>query len=166
MYQQLLDRFGAQWDVLLQMAQMYDKLGKFDKSAEALRQMTEVDPENKPLKESLAQAYVRAGKLQEALAVYSALREMNPDNLSVLAEMAGVHLSMKEYKKAAEEFETILAQDSVKIELKLRIGEIYFAETGKDSTLAPLATTIFRANCRQSIRTTGGHSGFWVRLAE
>ena len=143
-YQHLINRFGPQWDVLLQMAQLYDKLGKFDKSAEALKQMTELDPENQPLKESLAQTYVRAEKLREALAVYSELRDMNPDNLAVLAEMAGVHLSMKEYKKAAEEFETILGQDSVKIDLKLRIGEIYFAETGKDSTLAPLACTIFQ----------------------
>ena len=91
------------------MAQLYDKLGKYDKSAEALKQMTELDPENQPLKESLAQTYVRAEKLPEALAVYAELRDMNPDNLAVLAEMAGVHLSMKEYKKAAEEFETILA---------------------------------------------------------
>jgi tetratricopeptide (TPR) repeat protein len=142
-YQHLIDHFGPQWDVLLQMAQMYDKLGKFDKSAEALKQMTDLDPENQPLKESLAQAYVRADKLPDALAVYTQLREMNPDNLAVLAEMAGVHLSLKEYKKAADEFETILKRDSVKIELKLRIGEIYFAETGKDSTLAPLACKIF-----------------------
>jgi tetratricopeptide (TPR) repeat protein len=143
-YQQVLDKFGPQWDVLLQVAQMYDKLGKFDKSAEALKQMTELDPENQPLKESLAQAYVRAGKLPEALAVYTQLREMNPDNLAVLAEMGGVHLAMKEYQKAADEFETILARDSVRIELKLRIGEIYFAETGKDSTLAPLTVKIFQ----------------------
>jgi tetratricopeptide (TPR) repeat protein len=143
-YQHLINRFGQQWDVLLQMAQLYDKLGKYDRSAEALKQMTELDPENQPLKESLAQTYVRAEKLPEALAVYSELRDMNPDNLAVLAEMAGVHLSMKEYKKAAEEFETILGRDSVKIDLKLRIGEIYFAETGKDSTLAPLTCTIFQ----------------------
>ncbi len=142
-YEQILQRFGPDWDVLLQTAEIYNKMGKFDKSAEALRQMGTIDPANRALQENLAQAYIRAGKFDEALAVYGGLRERYPEDLGLRAEVAGVYLARGEYARAATEFESILLQDSVNVEVKLHIGEMYFGQLGKDSTLAPLARSIF-----------------------
>lgn len=142
-YGQITRRFGPEWDVMLQIAEINNKLGKFDKAAEALYQMTLIDPANKALKLSLAQTYVRAGKYSEALAVYTELREINPDDLNLLTEIAGVHLERGESAEATQEFDQILARDSVAVDVKLRIGEMYFAQLAKDSTLAPLAKAIF-----------------------
>jgi tetratricopeptide (TPR) repeat protein len=142
-FEQILQRFGPDWDVLLQTAEIYSKMGKFDKSAEALRQMGTIDPGNRALQENLAQAYVRAGKFDEALAVYAGLRERHPEDLGLRAEVAGVYLAQGAYPRAAEEFDAILSQDTVSVEVKLHIGEMYFGQMGKDSTLAPLTRTIF-----------------------
>ena len=153
-YERLLNRFGPQWEVLLQVAQLYEKMGKQAEAAEALRQMTLLDPENKALKESLAQTYLRAGKYDEALAVFLQLREIYPDNLGIQAEIAGIHLAQNKYEEAAQEFETILVQDTVSVELKLRIGELYFSQVGKDSTLALLTRNIYE-------RIVEKHSSDW-----
>jgi tetratricopeptide (TPR) repeat protein len=142
-FEQILQRFGPDWDVLLQTAEIYNKMGKFDKSAEALRQMATIDPGNRALQENLAQAYIRAGKFDEALAVYASLRERHPEDLGLRAEVAGVYLAQGAYPRAAEEFDAILSQDTVSVEVKLHIGEMYFEQVGKDSTLAPLTRTIF-----------------------
>ena len=142
-FEQILQRFGPDWDVLLQTAEIYNKMGKFDKSAEALRQMGTIDPGNRALQENLAQAYIRAGKYDEALAVYAGLRERHPEDLGLRAEVAGVYLARGAYPRAAEEFDAILSQDTVSVEVKLHIGEMYFGQLGKDSTLAPLTRTIF-----------------------
>jgi tetratricopeptide (TPR) repeat protein len=155
-YEQILQRFGPDWDVLLQTAEIYNKMGRFDKSAEALRQMGTIDPANRALQENLAEAYIRAGKFDEALAVYGGLRERYPEDLGLRAEVAGVYLARGEYDRAATEFETILSQDSVNVEVKLHIGEMYFGQVGKDSTLAPLT------GLPRNIRPTGGRTGFWV----
>ncbi len=143
-YEQISARFGPEWEVLLQIADLCNKLGKFDRAAAALNQMTEIDPSNEDLKESLAQTYVRAGKLDEALAVYEDLRELYPNNLEYLGEIAGVHLLKKEFDKASGEFETILSRDSVSVETKLHIGELYYEQIAKDSTMTPRALSIFR----------------------
>jgi tetratricopeptide (TPR) repeat protein len=142
-FELILQRFGPDWDVLLQTAEIYNKMGKFDKSAEALRQMATIDPGNSALQENLAQAYIRAGKYDEALAVYAGLRERYPEDLGLRAEVAGVYLAQGAYPRAAEEFEAILSMDTVSVEVKLHIGEMYFGQLGKDSTLAPLTRTIF-----------------------
>lgn len=142
-YEQIIDRFGPEWDVLLQMADLYNKLGKVDRAAAALRQMSEVDPSNKELKKTLAQTYVRASAYDSALAVYTELREIHPDDLEIQAEIAGVYLARGDYPLAAREFDTILDRDSVSADVKVHIGELYFAQMGKDSTLAPVARSMF-----------------------
>lgn len=154
MYEHIVVRFGPEWDVYLQIAELANKLGKFDRAADALRQMLEIDPGNQELKRNLAQAYIRAGKLDSALAAYGELRELNPDRLEYIVEIAGIHLMKKEYDRAASEFEPVFSADSVAIETKLRIGELYFGQLQKDSTLAPLARSIFE-------RIRNKHPGDW-----
>jgi len=142
-YEHIVDRFGPEWDVLLQIAELSSKLGRFDRAAEALRQMLEIDPGNQELKRNLAQAYIRAGKLDTALVLYGELRDVDPARSDLIVEIAGIHLMKKEYERAASEFEGILSRDTVGIETKLRIGELYFGQLQKDSTLAPLTRSIF-----------------------
>jgi len=142
-YESMVQRFGPEWNVLLQIAELNNSMGQFGKAADALRQMVEVDPSNPDLKRTLAQAYVRAQRYEEALPVYAELLQMNPDNLDYAAEAAAVHLLRGEYDQAGREFEKILVRDSVNVETKLRIGEVYFGQVEKDSTLLPRTRTVF-----------------------
>jgi tetratricopeptide (TPR) repeat protein len=142
-YEQIIDRFGPEWDVLLHMADLYNKLEKVDRAAESLRQMTELDPSNKELKKTLAQTYARASAYDSALAVYSDLREIHPDDLEIQAEVAGVYLARGDYPRAAREFDAILDRDSVSADVKVHIGDLYFRQMGKDSTLAPVTRSMF-----------------------
>jgi len=142
-YEEITRRFGPEWEILLQTAEINNKLGRFDKAADALQEMAKIDPANKPLKESLAQTYARAAKYDEALAVYGELRDLNPDDLAVVAEIGGIRLARGESALATKEFERVLNQDSVAVDMKLHIGEMYFAQLGKDSTLAPETKKVF-----------------------
>ncbi|MEO8168785.1 MAG: tetratricopeptide repeat protein, partial [bacterium] len=142
-YNAIVDRFGPQWEVLLQIVEVYNASGKFDKAAEAMKQMLELDPSNLDLYQTLAQTYVRANQLDEALKIYGELSERDPRNLDYVAEMGGIYLLKKEYAKANEKFNRVLAPDSVKVDDKLRIGQMYFSQMEKDSTIAPYAQSVF-----------------------
>ena len=142
-YEKIEARFGPQWEVLLQMADMYTALEKFEKAAEALQEMVSLDPGNDELKRSLAQAYVRAKRYDEAYAILAYLRERDPENADYLGDLAAVYLLQKEYTKATAVFDTLLAHDSLSVDAKLRIGEMYFAQLEKDSTLVPMALSVF-----------------------
>lgn len=153
-YEKIVDRFGPEWDVLLQIADLYNKLEKYDRAAWALRQMVQLDPSNKALKKTLAQTYASGSAYDSALAVYTELRELHPDDLDIQAECAGVYLARGDYARAAREFDTILDGDSVSVEVKVRIGELYFQQMGRDSTLAPVTRSIFE-------RVAKGHPDDW-----
>jgi len=153
-YERIVERFGPEWDVLLQIADLYNKMEKYDRAAGALRQMLQLDPSNKELKKTLAQTYANGSQFDSALAVYSELRELHPDDIEVQAECAGVYLARGEYARAAREFDAILGGDSVSADVKVHIGELYFQRMGKDSTIAPVTRSIFE-------RIAKGHPDDW-----
>jgi len=142
-YEHFTARFGPEWDVLLQTADLCNKLGYPLRAAAALRLMVDIDPGNRELKRSLAQTEMRAGNLDSALAVYGNLREVDPANLGYQAEIAGILLLKKDYRRAAGMFDPILKNDTVSVDVKIHIGELYYGQMEKDSTLVPVTQGIF-----------------------
>lgn len=127
-YQSIIRRFGADWDVYLQIAEIYSNLGKYDKSAEAIKEMVSIDPSNRRLKMTLADAYNRAGNYDEALRLYDELLELKPQDVELHSAVAGIYIKKKEYSQAVKHYSFILEQDSVSVESKLRIGQMYYEE--------------------------------------
>ena len=125
-------------------------MGQFEKAAGALKQMIDLDPGNAELKRSLAQAYLRAQKLDEAHKLYADLIATYPDNLDYLGEYGIVHLLEKNYSKADSVFDLLLSSDSVNVEAKLHVGEMYFGQVEKDSTLSPLGMKRVRTRPRKA----------------
>lgn len=142
-YEQILARFGPNWDVLAQAAEMYSRSGRFDKAADMMRMMTELDPSNQTLRLTLAQTLVRAGEYDEAITLYRDLSEMDPGNMDLRVESAGVLLFGKRYDEAERKFAAILASDTVSLDTKIRIGDMYYGTLEKDSTLVPATIDLF-----------------------
>jgi tetratricopeptide (TPR) repeat protein len=142
-YEAMLARFGPEWTILLQVAELYNKQGQFEKAAAALQQMKDLDPANQALQRTLAQTYLRAKKPDEALRILTALRELDPKNLDYRGDIGGVYLLKKDYAKAEEVFKPILADDSVALDAKIKIGQQYYDQLEVDSTLRPVTKKIF-----------------------
>ncbi|MBI4534838.1 MAG: tetratricopeptide repeat protein [Ignavibacteriae bacterium] len=142
-YDEITKRFGPQWEVLVQIAELHNALGQFEDAADALTRMLEIDPSNQELRRSLAQTNVRAERLDEAIAIYRDLLERNPGNIEYAMELAGAYLLKQEYATAKREFDRLFESDSLGLDAKLQIGEMYFGQIEKDSTQAPVAKSIF-----------------------
>ena len=141
-YNRIIELFGPHWEALLQIVELHNAAGTFDKAAEAMKRMTDIDPGNLDLQQSLARAYVRASIPDKAAQVYEDLIERDPHNTEYVTELGGVYLMQKKYARANEKFEQVIT-DSVALEEKLRAGEMCFARIEKDSAAAPYARSIF-----------------------
>ena len=142
-YETMTQRFGPDWTVLLQIADLYNKQGQFEKAAGALQKLKDLDPANQALQKTLAQTYVRAHRYEEALKVLVGLSERDSSNVEYTGDIGEVYLLEKEYDKAAVQFEKVLSRDSVSIDAKIRIGQLYYDQIEKDSTLLPLTKKLF-----------------------
>jgi len=144
LYEKILQRQGPSWDVLLQMAQLYSSLQRYDKAAEAFEQMLTLDPKNISLQQNLADIYVRLKQYEKAQEIINDVLEKNPNNLFLRASLVDVYLQQNKWDSARVEMETILKADSLNPDLHFRIGIAFFTQSIKDSTVLEDAITIFK----------------------
>ena len=144
-YEKLLDRNGDEWDLLLQSAEIYNSLGRFNEAADHYRRMLEIDPSNKALRRQLAETYSKAGEPQKAIEMLESMLELDQEDLEATATLADVYLDQKEFGKAIALYEKLLQSDKSNPELRLRVGVAYFGQLQRDSTLTPKAVQILEA---------------------
>ena len=142
-YERLLKEEGENWEVLLQTAELYRTLGRYDEAAEKYELMLELDPGNKPLRRQLAETYGLAGKFDLALEILESMLETDDSDPEVIATLADVYLDRNEFQKAVDLYEKLLQRGATNPEIKLRVGIAYYAMVQRDSTLIPKAIAIF-----------------------
>ncbi len=143
-YQEILNRFGTNWEAYFQMVQIYSSMGKFDKAANALEGMLTLDPGNPEIKKALGDAYLQEDSLKLALKVYNELVETHPDNPDVRAAIARAYLVQQDYNHAAEQFDIVLKKDTLSVEAQLRFEQMFLSFIQKDSAVAPYALKLFK----------------------
>ncbi len=143
-YNGLTKRIGPDWSVLSRVAEMYEKLGDFDKASETIQQLLSLDPANSSLQKLLIQTYVSAKKYDKALDLVNDILELTPDDLEAHETKAQIYLAQDNWEAASKEYSYILNQKDVSLDAKLRIGASYFAQSLKDSTLLPIAKDFFQ----------------------
>jgi tetratricopeptide (TPR) repeat protein len=149
-YEHLLENNGDDWEILLQCAEIYTRLGKFDTAAEMYERMFTIDPSNRMLLKQLAVAYTRAGKSDRAIKSLELLLEQSPNDPDALATMGEVYLEQGKFEKAVALFQRLQLQQKSNFEIELRIGVAYFGQIQKDSTLMPRAREIFEKLTKQA----------------
>ncbi len=142
-YNELTKRIGPEWSVLSRVAEMYEKLGDFDKASETIQKLLTLDPANSSLQKLLVQTYVSAKKYDKALSLVNDILELTPDDLEAHETKAQIYLAQDDWTSASKEYSYILNQKDVPLDAKLRIGASYFAQSLKDSTLLPIAKDFF-----------------------
>ena len=143
-YRRILDENGDDWDVLLQMAEIYNSLGQFDKAAEKYRRMVELDPSNRVLQRQLAQVYARSGNFKEATKILENILEVDQNDPDATAALADVYLDQRDFPRALALYEKLLARVGNNPEIELRVGIAYFGQIQRDSTFIAKAKPIFQ----------------------
>lgn len=142
-YERILDRTGDEWEILLQTAETYNSLGRYDEAAEKYKHMLELDPSNKVLQRQLAETFGRAGKFPEAQKLLEGILETDPKNAEVLSSLADVYMEQHQYNQALPIYQQLLLQERQNPEIRLRIGIAYIGQADRDSTFVDKAKPIF-----------------------
>ncbi|MEK6649716.1 MAG: tetratricopeptide repeat protein, partial [Bacteroidota bacterium] len=142
-YEMLMDRNGESWDLLLQTADLYGTLGKYEQAAEHLEAMLQLEPSNKALQRQLAETYSKAGRHDDALRILEDMYELQPDDPEVALVLGDLYLDRKETVKAVQILESVRSRPDMHHEVKVRIGVAYFSRTEHDSSFVELTRKAF-----------------------
>lgn len=143
-YNKLTDIIGPDWNVLIRVAELYEKLGQTDKAAQALKKLLSIDPSNSGVQKLLIELYQKAKQYDEAFKVVNDILQFTPDDPEARQLKAQLYLDQNDYKSAAKEFSYILEMPGVPLDSKIKVGALYFMQSLKDSTLFPVTEKIFK----------------------
>ncbi len=144
-YNRLASIIGPDWNVLLRVAELYEKLGYKDEAAESVQGLLDIDPSNIALQKLAIDFYMRNGYNDDALGMLNEIIESNPDDLEAREKKAQIYINENNWEAAAQEYKYILEQPNVPLEAKVAIGASYFAKSFSDSTALPIAKELFQS---------------------
>lgn len=142
-YEKLFDLIGPDWNILIRVAELYEKLGDIDKAILSIEELLALDPSNTPIKKLLIEFYEKDERYNDALNMVNDILELTPDDINAREQKARIYLAQNEWEKAASEYSYILEQPDILLDVKVRIGASYFAQSLKDSALIPIAKDFF-----------------------
>jgi tetratricopeptide (TPR) repeat protein len=144
-YDRLINIIGLDWNVLLRVAELYEKLGYKEKAAESVEGLLEIDPSNVALQKLAIDFYSRNGYNDKALEMLDDMIETMPDDLEAREKRAQIFIIQNDWDSASKEFKYIIEKPDVPLEVKVNIGATYFAKSFTDSTALPIAKEFFES---------------------
>jgi len=144
-YNRLTSIIGPDWNVLLRVAELYEKLGYKEEAAESVQGLLDIDPSNIALQKLAIDFYTRNGYNDKALEMLNDIIEAMPDDLEAREKKAQIYINENNWEAASKEYKYILEQPNVPLEAKVAIGASYFAKSFSDSTALPIAKELFES---------------------
>jgi tetratricopeptide (TPR) repeat protein len=142
-YEKIIDVYGFDQDVLKRMFEIYSSYKEYDKAADVLNYSLKLDPYNNGLLLELASLYSKLGKEDDARSIYERLSALNPDDKLIQAEIVKLYFRKNQIDKGFAEFAKILGKDSLNLQEKIQLGEMYYNMMLQDGTTVDIVEHIF-----------------------
>ncbi|MEO8664908.1 MAG: tetratricopeptide repeat protein [Ignavibacteria bacterium] len=142
-YEKITNKIGYDFDVLNKMYDIYINYRDYEKAAEVLRALLQLDPFNVGIKKILATLYMKNNNPSEARKVYEEIYMLNPDDKEVQTELVKIYFKENESDKAFENFSKMLGKDSLGYWEKVQVGELYYNLISQDESAKEIAENIF-----------------------
>lgn len=143
-YEKVIALIGPDWNVLIRVAELYEKLGNLDAAVSSIEKLVSLDPANVNLQKILIEFYQKSNKLDKAYEVVNDILELTPDDLDARERKAQILISENKWDLAANEYNFIMKQKNVPLDIKIRIGASYFNQSLKDSSLTKVVKDFFQ----------------------
>lgn len=144
-YEKLIEIVGPEWNLLVRIGELYEKLGNNELALKAISRLLEIDPSNNQLKTLLIDFNQRAGYYEEAIRIADDLLEINPHDISVREKKALILIQQEDWEAASDEFNFIIEDENVNLDAKINIAASYFDKSMTDSSLLPVAKNLFES---------------------
>lgn len=150
-YEKLLSITGPEWNILVRVAELNERIGNLKGAIKATSQLVELDPSNTELKKILIEYLLKEKEYDNALEQLNEELELYPNDSALLEMKAQCYLQLKQWQKSAEIYAKIMEDKTIPLDSKLKIGSAYLNEAGKDSTLLSSAKSIFESIDRDTL---------------
>lgn len=141
-YKKIIDITGPEWNILLKLAEINERLGEIDKTINTVEELLELNPSNLQLQKLLIESYIKNSKLEKALVMVTNAIEIFPDDLNLIELRGNALVKSKRWEEGAIEYKKIIHKKGIPFESKMRIGTAFYSEALADSVVIPFAEDV------------------------
>jgi len=141
-YKKILQLTGQEWNVLLKIATLNERLGKVEETVTTVEELLELNPSNLQLQKLLIESYIKNKKYDEAITMANNSLELFPDDLNLIELKGNALIQQKKWSEGAAEYNRIISKPATPFKTKMKIGAAFFSEALQDSSIIPFAEDI------------------------
>lgn len=124
-YNKMIARFGEQLEILAQIADLNNTLGRHADAAEVLTRMLDLDPGNESILLTLGNTYMRADELEKAKEIFLELFTYHPDDIDVLTSLVDVFVRLDDFETASGYLIDVIKNEDLDFDLKIQLGQMF-----------------------------------------
>ncbi len=143
-YKNLLKITGPEWNVLLKIAELNERLGKINETIKTVEELLKLNPSDLNLQKILIDAYNKHGDFDKSFAMLEDALRLFPDDLRLIELKANALVYSGRWKEAADEYRKLIVEPEMPFASKVRIGGLFIAQAMKDSAVIPVAKELLQ----------------------
>lgn len=142
-YNKLIEKFGPDWSTLLNIADIYERLGYIDSAVKSIERLVNMEPGNDHLQKFLVEVYFRADKLDKAELLIEDLLRVFPDDDYLLEKKALALLEKNDFKNSADFYKNLFESGSLDFESQKKAAVYFYYKTSRDSLALKFSRELF-----------------------
>lgn len=144
LYEKLLTITGPQWDVLLKIADLNERMGRVDATIQTVEELYELNPTSLDLQKILIESYLKTANYSKAALLTDDALALYPEDLALIEYKAKIEIMQGNWEAGAEEYLKIINNDEIKFDAKIQIGLAFLAQAESDTVNWSIAENIFK----------------------
>ena len=143
LYEKLIDLVGPEWNILVEIADLNERMGNVEETIKTIEELTEVDPSNLRIRKLLIESYLKTNKYDKALEEADDLLIQYPDDTNLLEYRANALVQSGNWEEGSKEYKKLSRRDDMSLNSKIKIGAAFFGHSSQDSSSIESAKEIF-----------------------
>ncbi len=145
LYNRILKLVGPEWNVLVKIAGLNEKLGKVDETISTLEKLVKKNPSNLDLQKLLIQTYLKNNNFDKAITGAASAITLFPNDVNLIEMRAQAFIRSEKWQDGADEYIKLIHNKKIPFDTKIKIAGGFVNEALDDSTLLNIAAQVLTA---------------------
>ncbi len=138
-YEKVLDIIGPEWSVLINIAELNERMGNVEKTITTVEELLKLNPSNIELQKLLIEAYIKTKQYDKALEYTNEALQSFPDDINLIEYKANSCVKLNMWKEGYEWYKSLIKREDLQYDNKLRIITGFMDESQRDTSLLKYA---------------------------
>ena len=134
-YEKVLSLIGPEWSVLINIAELNERMGDIEKTITTVEELLKLNPSNIELQKLLIEAYIKTKQYEKALSLTNETLQSFPDDIILIEYKANSYVKLNNWQEGFTWYKTLIEREDLSYDNKLRIVSGFLDESDKDSSL-------------------------------